>query len=163
MARSIQSWILNRIRLGDSQADSFRNARARFSGVKRSEIYKEWLGSWAGKYAVEFMKANPDVTMSDIANMKPTTKNQPAIGASAENIMGWFSTIVDSPYDYIMTYKRGQKRNEEYGQWRYETGDDDTYTMIINTAIGETRRKYKLDEDGDIEPIGEIFVGHTKP
>lgn len=163
MSHSIYSWTLNQIRLGVSQVDSYIGAKVRFAGSKISEIYNGWLTAWAGKYTASLMQANPNVRLQEFLDNLPSGSAKPRTNASENVIQKWYSTMTDSPHDFNVTYRRTKGAFSEYGQWRFEASPDDTYTMIINTALGELRRQYKLDEYDDIEFIGEVFIGTPKP
>ena len=163
MPLSIYSWMLNRIRLGDSQVESFNRGRDRFSNLSREEVYKSWLAAWSGKYTAEYAANNPDMTFDDVMSQRPRSARFPRTNASSEVIRRWYPEIVDAPHDFNITYNRAKGAFSEFGQWRFETSGDDTYTMIINTALGELRRQYKLDDNDEADFIGEIFIGTVKP
>ena len=163
MASSVYSYVLNLIRLGKGQVESYRLARAKFSGLTDKGVMSQWLSAWAGKYTAQFMEKNIGDKLSKWLNMKPKGSAFPSIDASPIVIQTWLSTLVESPYDIQMTTRTSIGSFAEYGTWRFGAEDDDTYSMWMKTAAGLIVKEYLRGDKGKTEFLSSYILGQPKP
>jgi hypothetical protein len=158
MATSVYSWVLDQIRRGTGQVTSYYLAKQRFIDIPGDKLLRQWVTAWAGKYTADLMRNNENSRLEQFLNAFPDSENLPGPRSSSKTIQSWFNTLALAPFDFNAVYAINKGGVKEYGQWRYETGTNDTYKMIITTAIGTIKREYIMDEYGDIEFVREVFI-----
>lgn len=163
MASSVYSYVLNLIRLGKGQVESYRLARAKFRGLTDKGIMSQWLSAWAGKYTAQFMEKNVGDKLSKWLNKRPSSSNFPSLDASPLVIQTWLSTLVESPYDIQMTTRTSMGGFSEYGTWRFGADGDDTFSMWMKTAAGIIVKEYLRGDKGKTEFLATYIIGIPKP
>ena len=163
MASSVYSYVLNLIRLGKGQVESFRLAKTRFKGLSDKTVMKQWLSAWAGRYVADFMEKNVGDSLLKWLRATPKSANFPNIDASPAVIATWLSTLVDSPYDIQMNARVRQGRFTEYGTWRFGAEEDDTYSVWQKTLKGIIVKEYLRGDKGDVELLSTYLIGQPKP
>jgi len=159
MAVSPYSYVLNQIRLGKSQVDSYASALLRFPEYAPQRVYNQWLSAWVGKYTAQMMQANIGSTLEDYLNLRTGNASPPVVGASPQAFPLWLSTVLDSPYDMQLLAKVTVGSFEEFGTWRYQMRGTDTYAMIQRTVEGIIVKEYLRGSKGKITPMESYIIG----
>lgn len=159
MAASVYSWVLDKIRLGWGQVESYTGAIIRFAGTAKDVIFKQWLTAWSGKYIAEMMINNPNVELQQFLD---TSAGQPAAASptsSPDVIRPWFPFLTDAPYDFAATYSINSGGMKQYGQWRYEALEDDTYLMVLTRMQDILVKEYRIRNKSDVSLVGLTIIG----
>ena len=162
MAVSPYSYVLNMIRTGKSQVDSYAAALLRFPEFSRDRVYNQWLSAWVGKYTAQLMQANIGSTLRDYLDMRSGGSVPPQPGSLPEAFPRWLSQVLDSPYDMQILAKVTVGGFEEFGTWRYQMRDSDSYAMIQRTIEGIIVKEYLKGAKGRIDPLQTYIIGIPK-
>lgn len=162
MAASPYSYVLNQIRLGKSQVDSFSAALQRFPEYSHDRVYNQWLSAWVGKYTAQMMVQNIGSTLQDYLSMRVGAVPPPTVGGSPESFPAWISKVMDSPYDMQLLGKITIGNFEDFGTWRYQLRGDETYSMIKRTIEGIIVKEYLRGAKGRIDLHNYYIIGIPK-
>lgn len=159
MAASPYSYILNLIRQGVGQVESYEKALGRFSDYAPERVYNQWLSAWVGKFTANLMRQNTGSTLFDYLSSNPKSSTFPPVSASPQEIQPWFSRVLQSPFDMQMVAKIVTGGFEEFGTWRYEMRTSDTYSMIQRTIEGLIVKEYLRGARGRVEMLNSYIIG----
>ena len=159
MAASPYSYVLNLIRQGKSQLDSYSSALKRFSDYSPERVHSQWLAAWVGKYTANLMQANAGSTLFDYMNQGTPQGRMPPATATPQEIQPWFSAMLNSPFDMQLIAKVTLGQFEEFGTWRYEMKSTDTYSMIQRTIEGLIVKEYLRGARGKIDVMNSYIIG----
>lgn len=159
MAASPYTYILNLIRQGKGQVESFDAAIRRFYDFSPERVYNGWLSAWVGKYTANLMQQQTGSTLFDYLSQGPGSTNKPPVTASPQEIQPWFSAMLSSPFDMQLVARVMVGEFEEFGTWRYEMRTTDTYSMIQRTIEGLIVKEYLRGARGRIEMLNSYIIG----
>lgn len=159
MAASPYTYVLNLIRQGKSQVDSYAAALRRFSDYAPERVYNQWLSAWTGKYTANLMQQQTGSTLFDYLSTQVSGKAKPPVTASPGEIQPWFSRVLQSPFDMQLVAKVTLGKFEEFGTWRYEMRGSDTYAMIQRTIEGLIVKEYLRGARGKIDVMNSYIIG----
>ena len=159
MAASPYSYVLNQIRLGRSQVESYANALARFPNYAAERVYNQWLSAWVGKYSASLMQQNIGMSLFDLLQLKTGNASPPQPGDIQQSFPSWLSKTLESPYDMQIVSSIVVGRFEEFGSWRYQVRDSDTYAMIQRTVEGIIVKEYLRGAKGIITIQNAYIIG----
>lgn len=159
MPASPYTFVLNLIRQGKSQVDSYAAALQRFPDYAPERVYNQWLSAWVGKYTANLMQQQTGSTLFDYLSQNPSSLNKPPVTASPQEIQPWFSRVLQSPFDMQLVAKVTLGKFEEFGTWRYEMRSSDTYAMIQRTIEGLIVKEYLRGARGKIDVMNSYIIG----
>lgn len=159
MAASPYTFVLNLIRQGKGQVESYESALRRFSDYAPERVYNQWLSAWVGKYTANLMQQQSGSTLFDYLSQQVSGRSRPPVTATPHEIQPWFSRVLQSPYDMQLVARVTVGQFEEFGTWRYEMRSSDTYAMIQRTIEGLIVKEYLRGARGRIDVLNSYIIG----
>lgn len=153
------SYVLNLIRQGRGQAETWFDVSLKYRGVGSRELSLSWAKAWTGRGAAQHMEFNPNMTFGQLLSMVPQSEVIGGRVYTVPELASAFGSLVQSPYDLNMLIQIIKGPSQFYGQSRWQLDVGDSYISVTQRVTDMLIRKYVLGSNGRLRFAGSYIIG----